>query len=239
MSAEKVKGEYDAWMSDSLDNAMLKGDADTLANLAKARDLRAQYARAFEGNDQAGRLVEKALNSDTPGEQLANLALGSGQVSWAAGARTIKALREAIGDNPEAWDSLRSSVLLRATTNKAGGNLSAGSVASNLKELIHERPALVSQLYSPTEISRLQRFTSALDSMVRTGDFAKSSGTAERGFRYLESVVGNVPGLGHLLSAIKAPMDLSAAYRATSPLMPKRRDALPALLPALGVQLGE
>jgi len=235
----KVKAEYDAWMSDALDNAMLKGDANTLASLAKARDLRARYARAFEGNDQAGRLIEKALSSETPGEQLANLVLGSGQVSWAAGARTIKALRVAIGDNPDAWDSLRSSVLLRATTNRAGGNLSPGAAASNLKELIRERPALLSQLYSPGEISRLQRFTAALDSMVRTGDFAKSSGTAERGFRYLESVIGNVPGLGHLLSALKAPADLSAAYRATSPLAPKRGDTLPALLPALGVQLGQ
>jgi hypothetical protein len=217
----------------------LTGDKETLANLGKARELRAQYARTFERDDQAGKLVQKALDSDMAGEQLANVVLGSAQVSKAATSSTVGRIRQAIGDDPKAWDSFRASVLMRATMNKAGENLGPQAVAGNLKQLLRERPALVQQLYGANELSRLERFTASLDAITRSGDFAKSSGTAERALRYMGSVAGNIPGVGSILRAIQGPADLGAAYRAGAPLTAARNSELAALFPAITTYGGQ
>lgn len=214
----QIKGALDGWLDDAVEQALVTGDEAAIEALKKARGMNAAMQRRFAPNDPddaAGKMVQRLVREGRSPEELATMLWGASQISKTATSTVAARLKAALGNDKAAWDQFRGAVLLQATTRKTGETLGPQAVVANLKQLVQQRPTLLKELYSPEEVARLQRFTQATDAIVRKGDFAKSSGTAERALRYLNDVASPVPGFSTLMRVFTAPAQIAGAYRAT------------------------
>ena len=223
-----IKRTFDDWYSGLADDAIIKGDSGAIAAMKSARDARATLAQRFEvrgPSDAGGKLISRMVEGNASPEELAQAALGASQVSKVSGAQFIKRLKGALqpanGPINPAWGETKAAVLQKLTTGKGGETLGPQAIVGNLKEALRNRGTMMSALYSPAELSALQRITHTLDQIVPKGMLAKSSGTSERAFAMVEQLLKGVPGGGMLLSALKAPGQAATARNAYQPLRPR------------------
>lgn len=191
-----LKGEFDGWLDDSINNALLTGDAKALEAIKEARGLRAEYGRRFQGGEDSDRFIAGLLDGSKTPEELVNVALGASQVSKAGGARFIERLKVAAGDDPAVIGNLRAAHFLRMTRGADGKPLDMGQIVRNIRSTEYNNASIVKALYSPQEWMEVKQLANALEPLVSKGDFAKSSGTAERLARMLFQRVGDVPVVG-------------------------------------------
>src|SRR5262249_31528521 len=150
---------------------------------------------------KGGQIVQQMLEQNKSPEELAQAALGAAQVSNAASGSVAKAVKSALTDsqgtlNQEAWDQFRSAVLLKMGQDKTGAPVGLQQLQSNIRQTITNRPTLANELYSPEERNALGNLSNAIDYVIPSGDFAKSSGTTERALRYVTSLISRVPIAG-------------------------------------------
>jgi hypothetical protein len=75
-------------------------------------------------------------------------------------------------------------------------------ISTALKQMASGKgESLFKELYTANELSRLGRFANALDEIIPKGDFARSSGTAERITRYMDDLLKGLPFVGLLKQA--------------------------------------
>jgi len=235
-AARRVKGELDSWLDDAVDQAVIQGDQGALEALKQARAMRAKLHERFEQrgpNDQAGKIVQRMIAGDASPDQLAQMVFGAGRISPSAGANVASKLKAALGDDREAWDAMRSAVILKATSGaKDGETLGAQAIVGNLKDLLRNRPTLMKELYTPQEQAALSRFTMLIEPLVKKGDLGRSSGTAERILGAITTGFGRVPIIGQIMSAMQAPKQYWQATGALSPVRSPLGPQLPGMAPA-------
>lgn len=223
-----LKREYDNWMDDAFENALVSGDEAALKAMKEARGLRAEFGRRFEGDAQADKFVADLIDGGRTPEEMLNVALGAGQVSKSSGGRFITRLRAAVNDDPETINALRAAQFLRMTTDATGKPLGPQAITNNIMRMEFGNRSAMDALYTPVEWLQVKRLAAALKPLVPTGDFAKSSGTAERLARMLASqsgpigqtpiVGGIISGLENVRTGLQANRVLTAPLRA--PLRP-------------------
>ena len=201
-----LKREYDNWMDDAFESALVSGDEGALKAMKEARGLRAEFGRRFEGDAQADKFVADLVEGGKTPEEMLNVALGAGQVSKTAGGRFITRLRAAVNDDPETLNALRAAQFLRMTTDGAGKPLGPQAITNNIMRMEISNRSAMDALYTPVEWMQVKRLAAALKPLVPTGDFAKSSGTAERLARMLASQsgpIGQTPIVGGIISGLE------------------------------------
>lgn len=232
-----IKGEFDAWMDDAIDTALASGDPASLAAIKQARGLRAEYGRRFEGKGDADKFIAGLLDGTKTPEELLNVALGSTQVSKAAGSRFIERLRIAAKNDPEVMGSLRGAHFDRLTRGTDGNPLDMGKIIRNVRQSEHSNESVVKALYSPQQWAEIKRLADALQPLVAKGDFAKSSGTAERMARMTREMMGKMGGrlVGNVWEFATGGLNTSRAKNAITAPVTKMADAVPGSAP-MGAQ---
>jgi hypothetical protein len=235
-----IKKALDGWLDDSMDNALIQGDQKALEQLKQARSLRYEYAQKFESEDKGGQLVQAMLDQGKSPEELAQLALGASQVSNAASAGVAKAVKSALTDsqgqlNAEAWDQFRVAPFMKIGERNTGDQVGLQALQSNIKHMLRSRPTLVNELLSPEERSAMGQVSNAIDYVVPSGDFSKSSGTAERALRYVTSTAAKVPIIGKLITGLAS---IRQGQSAMAPLASTPPAFGPQTASALAPQLG-
>jgi hypothetical protein len=225
-----MKREYDQWVDDAVDSALVSGDAEALAVIKEARGLRAQFARRFEGgNTDADRFIQDMVAGRRTPEELVSTILGAGQVSKNAGARFVDRLRLAVQDDPAVMGSLRSAHFLRLARGADGQPLQPGQIVRNIRATEYSNQSIVRALYSPEEWANARRLANALEPMLARGDMAKSSGTAERLMRYFGASTGGLPIVGDLIQGVRSVRASGAAERAINAPVRAPARSLPAV----------
>lgn len=213
----KIKREFDGWLDESIETALVSGDPAALQALKEARALRSEYGRRFEGREEADRFIGGLLDGSRTPEELVNIALGASQVSKAGGARFIERLRTAAGDDPGVIGNLRAAHFMRLTRGPDGKPLAMGEIVRNIASTEYSNASVVKALYGPKEWGEIKRLASALDPLVAKGDFARTSGTAERMARMMfQRIGGGLPVVGELVQAVGNARAWIAAERALS-----------------------
>lgn len=222
-----LKREYDAWMDDAFENALVSGDEGALKAMREARGLRAEFGRRFEGDAQADKFIADLVEGGKTPEELLNVALGAGQVSKSAGGRFITRLRAAVNDDPETLNALRAAQFLRMTTDGTGKPLGPQAITNNIMRMEISNRSAMDALYTPAEWLQVKRLAAALKPLVPTGDFARTSGTAERLARMLASQsgpLGQSPVVGGIISGIEnVRAGIQANRVLTKPIKPPMR----------------
>lgn len=223
-----LKREFDGWMDESFESALVSGDPKALAAIKEARGLRAEYGRRFEGGADSDRFIAGILDGSRTPEELVNMALGASQVSKAGGARFIERLRAAANDDPEVIGALRSANFLRLTRGANGEPLPMGQIVRNIRTSEYNNASIVKALYSPAEWAEVRRLAAALEPLVAKGDFARTSGTSERAARMLaQRIGGGLPVVGEAVQAVFAGKNWAQATRALNAPLRLPGQALP------------
>lgn len=212
-----LKREFDGWLDEAVDTALVSGDPSALTVLKEARGLRAEFARRFEGGADSDRFIAGLLDGSRTPEELVNIALGASQVSKSGGARFIERLRKSANDDPEVMNGLRAAHFDRLTRSNTGEALDPGKILGNIKRTEYSNASVLKALYSPEEWGQIRRLANALEPLVARGDFAKTSGTTERMMRMLfQRVGGNLPVVGEMLQGIGSVRNTVQANRAVN-----------------------
>lgn len=234
-----IKREFDGWLDEAVEGALVSGDAASLQALKDARQLRYEYGRRFEGRGDSDRFITGLLDGTRTPEELLNISLGAGQVSKAGGARFVERLKTAADNDPQVIGALRAAHFQRLTTGNNGEPLAMGQIVRNIKSTEYNNASVLNALYSPAEWAEVRRLASALDPLIAKGDFARTSGTAERMSRMMfQKVGGGLPIVGEMVRAVGDARATIQATRALSqPLrMPARS---PEGMQAAGATVGE
>lgn len=211
-----LKREFDTWLDEAVEGALVSGDAGALQALKDARRLRFEYGRRFEGKTDADRFIGGLLDGSKTPEELLNVALGAGQVSKAGGARFIERLAQAADNDPQVIGALRAAHFQRLTKGANGEPLGMAQIVRNIQATEYSNASILKALYSPSEWMEVRRLAAALDPLIAKGDFARSSGTAERmGRMMFQRLGGGLPVVKDIVSAVA---DTRALYQANQVL---------------------
>lgn len=213
----KLKREYDNWMDETYQNAL---SADKLIPLRDAQKLRAEYGKRFEGRGGDAAMddfIESMVSGGKSADELINVAYGTTQISKPIAARYVQRLKVAFGDNKEAMNGLRAAHFLKLTTDKAGNPLGMQAIRNNILGTERNAPATIRELYTDAEWSQLKRLAAALEPMVAKGDFARSSGTAERLARMV-ATSRLLPGVRAIIDNVTERMQMASATGAMQPV---------------------
>lgn len=231
----KVKRELDNWIDDSYAEVL---STDKLIPLKEARELRAQFGARFEGRGTDAAMdnfIEQLVKGGKSADELVNIAFGMTQVSKPAAARFVRRVKLAIGDNKEAMDGLRAAHFLKLTTSKAGEPLGMQAIRNNILGTERNAPATIRELYTDNEWRQLKRLASSLEPMIPKGDFARSSGSAERIARMLTTMRA-APGVRVVVDRWQELIRARQAQDAVSRMrLPSQRQVL---LPAAAASTG-
>jgi hypothetical protein len=234
-----LKREFDGWLDEAVDGALVSGDPAALKAVKEARGLRAEFARRFEGGADSDKFIAGLLDGSKTPEELVNVALGASQVSKAGAARFIERLRVAADGDPEVIGALRSAHFLRLTRGANGEPLQMGQIVRNIRTSDYNNASVVRALYSPAEWAEIRRLAGALEPLVAKGDFARTSGTAERAARMLaQRIGGGLPIIGETVQGIFAGKNWVQANRAFNAPVTIPSYSPPGFQPA-GAAIGE
>lgn len=225
-----IRREFDGWMDEAIDTALITGDPTALAQLKEARALRAEFGRRFEGGKEADKFIAGMLDGSRTPEELMNIALGASQVSKAAGARFIARLRTAANDDPAVMGGLRAAHFARLTRGNNGETLAPGQIVRNIRATEYNNASVAKALYSEAEWAEIRRLANALEPMVGKGDFGRTSGTAERLQRMLfQRIGGSLPFVGETVQAVGGVRDSIRAGRAVNGQLVPYNQGIPGL----------
>lgn len=236
-----IRREFDGWMDEAIDTALVTGDPAALAQLKEARSLRAEFGRRFEGGKDADKFIAGMLDGSRTPEELMNIALGASQVSKSAGARFIARLRTSANDDPAVMGGLRAAHFARLTRGANGETLAPGQILRNIRATEYNNASVAKALYTDAEWSEIRRLANALEPMVAKGDFARTSGTAERLQRMLfQRIGGSLPFVGETVQAVGGVRDSIEAGRAVNGALRPYNQGIPELTAAVraGVEEG-
>ena len=218
-----VKREFDGWLDDAVERALVTGDPGALAALKDARSLRAEYSRRFEGSKDSDKFIAGLLDGSRTPEELLNIALGASSVSKTGGARFVERLRLAANNDPQVMGGLRAAHFARLTRGQDGNPLALAQIVRNVRQTNYGNGSAMRALYSPQQWAEVQQLAGALEPMIAKGDFARSSGTTERIARMLFSKMGSgIVGdtLNAVTSGFKGVQSQRAIRAPVRPLIP-------------------
>jgi len=170
--------EFDQEVMRLIDNNLIEGGGDALMRIKEGIKLRADYGKLYgprlkrtrSGNvitDKPGEAIEKIIETDMPGEEVASLVFGKSRLGTSANTREILVrVKRAAGENSDEYQSLRNMALekLREDVTQAGTDLiSPQKLATRWKQLRTKNPALLGELYSNAELGRIDRLVKAVE----------------------------------------------------------------------------
>lgn len=232
-----LKREYDDWMDESFTNSLIKGDPKDIESLRTAQSLRAEFGKRFEGRGtgDVDTFIDDLVQGGKTPDELVNVIYGAGQVSKPAAARFVQRLKVAVGDSPEAMNALKVAHLMKLTTGRNGERLGMQAIRNNILQQEREGGFLIKELYGTGEWSQMKQLAGSLEPLIPKGQFARTSGTAERIARF----GGTLAQLPWAQTAITAAMRPAEYYKAAKALSAIKRPAQKYLAaPVAGAELG-
>lgn len=193
-----LQRSYDDWVDDSVMSAIKSGDDEAIEALKNARSLRAEYGRKFQDPKELAKIVD-GFQEMSPRE-IANTLGGMDTLFGKASAtRIVKQYKKAGAD----IQPLREAFFRRAVTGTNGEILGNQALRTNLRRMASgDRASLYRELFTPQELDSLGRLSNVIDDILPKGDFARSSGTSERGLRMAEQLAKGLPFVSDWLSRL-------------------------------------
>ena len=159
--AVRLKEQYDGFLDDAFDNALFAGDLDVLDSFKKARRLRFELTQRFgkrNANDEAGRIVDKIIQTDATSQQIVNHVFGSARLGGRdVSEKVILRLKESLGENSQGFIALKELGFMRLTR-PAGKEFTPALAAKNIAEVQQRSPGVLKALYTEDERTLIRQF---------------------------------------------------------------------------------
>ena len=197
---------YDEWIDAAVDKGLARGEKDAIQALKKARELRTKYGSQFEDRSfdgDAGRVMDRIINTDVTPNEVANLLIGYGEAGQAPVAtRVAKRLEDIFGKGSPEWNEVRELAFMRIVNGPKGTPGGYQAIVSRFDKAIEgQGQSYVRALFSPGEIQRMRQFRDALGRLVPPKTASNPSGSGYEIGRMMEDFVGKLLGAKAVMSA--------------------------------------
>ena len=224
-----MKANFDGWMDGAVTRQLFNGNQGFLDAYRRARSLRTDFARRFEGSraNVGGQALNDIVTSNADEVQTINYLLG---VADNFGGKkvlpAVQTIKEALGANSEGFQALREAAVFKImrTGEQAGKDrVAAKTLATAFRNATDGRGAPVfRELFSADELNRMRRFERLLRVIDPPEGSVQVSATAlERARAALEGIglAVNIPvqRLNRFLGAIVPDQQTARATRAVNP----------------------
>jgi hypothetical protein len=196
---------FDDWLDDAADNGMMRGDEGALDMFRAARAARREHGRRFEankgqGDDDAGRIIEKFINKDVTTTEVANYLIGSAKAGERGlSVRLATRLRDILEPDSPEFQSLRQAVWLNLTQGSQGGvagRPGAQAMATRINQFLGGGADPYARvLYNEAERATMRRFANAVASTVPNPRATNPSKSGYEGARAVQALANSLMGM--------------------------------------------
>ena len=237
-AVRRIKGEFDNWLDEAMDNALFVGDDQALAVMKKARAERRQYGALFEQQgkgDRAGKIIQSIVGEDRTPEQVMNLVMGRSKLgAQDVSVDVLKRIKKITGTDAEEWLVLKEAGWLKLAKEIGDGGFSPTKFKNRLNDVLETNRSWIDELYTPDEINLFERFRDEVMRTVTPAGARNPSKTAHTLARLAREWAGRI---GTMLTFSGSPlggatfftmkrlpqvMGTRAAKKAVRPVMPPR-----------------
>lgn len=179
--AVAIKKKYDEFLDDAFDNALFSGDADVLEAFKTARGLRRSLTTRFgqrHANDEAGRIVEKIIDTNATTQQTVNYIFGASRLGGKdVSEKVIKRLKSSLGEQSDAFKAMKEIGFMRLTR-PAGKSFTPSIAAKNIAEVKQRSPGIMRELFTEDERNVIDQFGDLMKRLVTPREATNPSRTA-------------------------------------------------------------
>jgi len=216
-----IKNEYDEIVDEAFSNSLLSGSEDAIKSLTKARSLATDYFKKFESKEEGGRVIKQWLQDGTTPEDISNAFLSKTGVVGKNAPKVAKAYLDVVGRNTPEHVALKELAIQRFTADKG-----RAAIRNKLKDAMTNGKTFMNEVFTPKELGFLSRTVSFIDGISQKGINARSSGSAERFFRWLNQSAGNDVSLSGLLNGVKKTLSMITGAESRATALPTRQIAV-------------
>jgi len=233
-AAINIKRSLDDWLDNATDNALFEGDERALDALKVARATRTKKGELLEQRgkgDEAGRVIEKILDTNPTPEQTINYIFGRGKLEGAhKAAPIIDRLGDALGRDSAEFASIQEAGWLRLAKEAGEKGFSPAKFKRNFDRAMEKNRTLMDTLYEPDDLALFRRFRDTVTKTI-TPDIAKNPSRsayvmtrilqdyAKRASWFMIARGETVPGLAlRMVGGDMPTLSAQAAKKALKPL---------------------
>ena len=228
-AAGNILRSYDDFMADTLDKTLVSGDDAALEAFSKARTLRRQFAKEFEGDVILDKLISEADGTLLlePSEATRYL-FGAGKLGGKTGAtKALRRIKGILGEDSVEWQGLKEEAFLRLFP---GDKAAIGKFPGAFDKVLKDSPELMRELFTGDEVLKLRRFRDVIANVTQKAPGAVNySNTAATLSRLAQDVFGNSRGVLSFIARLPIAKDIARAGseavnigRAKTATIPKR-----------------
>lgn len=194
----RLKGSYDEFMDELVDQALIHGDEGAMAAFKNARGLRIDYQNKFK----ADRIIKKITEEDLEPEELVSLIFNAGQSGFKTGSgRVMKGLKKILGENSPAFQQIKEEAFIRLISNQ-GETFSGAKFDSALSKALERNGTVMRNVFTNEEIALLRRFGRVVKAAtVKQSGVVNFSNSANKFFSRASK---NLPFIEPLMKALSA-----------------------------------
>lgn len=226
MAASEIRKQFDGFMENVLDEALIRGDEAALEAYKKARSMRVEFRKRFEGDnlfDSMLEVVEEGDNAVLKMEpsQVSNKLFGVSQFIGSPGAaRTARRMKAELGEDSAEWTGLRQEAFIRLFPEDA----TIDTYPKRFKTAMERSPELMRAFFSRGEIDQMKRFSNVVrNARIKKEGAVNYSNTGVVLARIMKDMLGFNPqqarafALGQLQRVVGSAADTAGAVGAVGP----------------------
>jgi spore germination cell wall hydrolase CwlJ-like protein len=176
-----------AGFDDELETAMavglFKGDDGALPALKRARALFSNYQKTFRSQgpgDSVGRAMEKIVERDATGGDIANMLYGKAAIGEKGDAvKLASRLKSLFGPNSEEWSAVRQGLWLRLSSQPEGvTDFGPQALSTRISKFLSGDGAdMAKVMFSPKELGEMRRFATVMKTITPPAGTVNHSNT--------------------------------------------------------------
>lgn len=205
--------EFDNQVEGAMANGLFSGDPQALTALQQARAAYSSYARRYrpqQAGDDVGAAMRRIIDRQATPEEIANMITGSGRLGNAGlPVRLADRLEEVLGQNSDAWSSIRQALWQRASqVRNAAGEVDPARSAQSILDFTGS--TLGQRMLSPQERAVMRAHAQGVRNLDQLIEQLPSTQAAARTQRLYEQAFGGEGIGGAQQAAFRRIVDGSA-----------------------------
>lgn len=176
-----VVDQFDAWLDDTITDALISGDQAILGQAKNARALWSKYRSTFLSREGADNFIRKIVEDDLAPDQVASWLYGaSTNIGGGQSSLVAKRVKDILGPDSQEWSAVRRAAWDRITQTTPGrDDFGPQAIASNISELLDGKGlTLGRELFTDQERLVMGEFRDMLKVLVPPRKSTNPSGSS-------------------------------------------------------------
>ena len=192
-AVRSIINSFDGQIERAISEGLFSGDPRALDVLQRARASYSRYQREFHprgAGDDVGTAMRRIVERNATPEETANMIIGSGKLGQAGlPVRIADRLEQILGNDSEAWNSIRQAIWQKASQVRSGAAGEIDSLKSARSVMDFAGSTLARRMFAPEEITAMRTHArgvrdldSAIEAMPATQRAQRAQETYQQAF---------------------------------------------------------